>query len=268
MSRLVFLIIGFVLFCTTPSFAFEHSHASWNALLQEHVHWDKLGVASTVDYAAIQQQHEQLKTYLSTLSTVTPKEYRDWTKPQQLSFLINAYNAFTVELILSKYPDLTSIKELGSFFSSPWKKKFFTLLNQQRSLDEIEHDMIRQPGVFDDPRIHAAVVCASIGCPGIRNEAFIAERLDEQLEDSLRRFLSDRSRNRYDAKADRLEISKIFDWYGKDFVGYHGHTSVAAFLGGYAELFTDNSAHQLRLKAGDTPLKFLEYDWALNDYRP
>lgn len=267
MLKRFFLLIGLWLFFVSTAFAFDHSHALWNRLLQRHVHWDANGVASTVDYSALKRQQSELDKYLTELSAVPLESYRGWQKAEQLAFLINAYNAFTIQLILSKYPDLDSIKELGSFFSSPWKKKFFNLLEKERSLDEIEHTLIRQPGVFDDPRIHAAVVCASISCPGIRNEAFVAEKIEQQLEDSLRRFLSDRSRNRYNAEADRLEISKIFAWYGDDFIDYRGYPSVAAFLGAYAEILTDDKAAQLRVKAGDTPLEFLDYDWRLNDYR-
>lgn len=261
------LLIGLWLFFVPNGFAFDHSHAGWERLLKQHVHWDVKGVASTVDYVALQRQLAELDKYLGELSAVPLKEYSSWQKPQQLAFLLNAYNAFTIKLILSKYPDLQSIKDLGSIFSSPWKQKFFTLLNKKRHLDEVEHAIIRQPGAFDDPRIHSAVVCASIGCPGIRDEAFVAEKLDAQLEDSLRRFLSDRSRNRYNAQVDRLEISKIFDWYGADFVDFRGHPSVATFLSDYAELLTDDKTAQLRIKAGDTPLDFLDYDWRLNDYR-
>lgn len=267
MVKRVLLLIGLWLFFVSAAFAFDHSHGLLNRLLQEHVHWDEKGVASSVDYSTFQRQQSELDEYLAELSDVPLTIYNGWQKSQELAFLINAYNAFTIKLILSEYPDLDSIKDLGSFFSSPWKKTFFKLLGSERSLDEIEHAMIRQPGAFDDPRIHASVVCASIGCPGIRDEAFVADKLDEQLEDSLRRFLSDRSRNRYNAEADRLEISKIFDWYGDDFIGYRGHPSMSAFLGEYAELLTDEKESQLRIKAGDTLLEFLDYDWRLNDHR-
>gem|GEM_PF-174401 len=257
----------FLIFIASSAFAFDHSHAAWDALLKQHVHWNADGVASRVDYAALQKNPAGFNGYLQKLSAVSESEYARWSKPQQLSFLINAYNAFTIELILTRYPDLTSIKDLGSFFSSPWKKEFFILLGKERSLDDLEQGMIRQPGVFNEPRIHVALVCASIGCPGLRNEAFIAERLDEQLEDSLHRFLSDRSRNRYNPETDKLEVSKIFDWYGEDFVGFRGHPSVASFLGDYAELLAADPNDRLRLKAGDIPLEFLDYDWRLNDLR-
>jgi len=268
MKKAVLSLLGCVFCFTTISYAFDHTHAEWDRLLRENVHWDRRGVASTVDYRAFARQQAELDRYLKSLSAVTQENYNSWQKKQQLAFLINAYNAFTIKLVLSAYPELESIKELGSFFSSPWKKRFFHLLGEERSLDDVEHGLIRQPGVFDDPRIHAAVVCASIGCPGLRDEAFLADRLDEQLEDSLRRFLSDRTRNRYNAETDELEVSKIFDWYGDDFIGYRGHPSVAAFLGDYAEVLADDKASRLRIKAGDTPLEYLDYDWRLNDHRP
>ncbi|WP_245832136.1 DUF547 domain-containing protein [Solemya velesiana gill symbiont] len=183
--------------CTQAALAFDHTHATWNKLLRTHVTWVSDGHASRVDYSGLQIERNDLANYLDDLSTVSRQEYNSWTKQQQLAFLVNAYNAFTVELLLTRYPDLESIKELGSLFSSPWKKRFLTLLGKKRSLDDIEHRMIREPGVFDEPRIHVAVVCASIGCPALHDEAFTAEQLDKQLEDSLVRFLSDRSRNRY-----------------------------------------------------------------------
>lgn len=195
----------------TPPSPFDHGHSAWDALLKQHVVVAPGGNASTLRYAALRSQRGTLKDYLDALSAVSAPTYGGWSRPQQLAFLINAYNAFTVELILTRYPDLNSIKDLGSFVRSPWKKKFFRLLGQERSLDEVEHELMRASGIFDDPRIHFAVVCASVGCPKLRNEAFVAERLDSQLDDALRRFLSDRIRNRFDATHGTLAVSKIFD---------------------------------------------------------
>ena len=201
--------------------AFDHSHAQWNALLVKHVRLIAGGNASQLDYAGIKAERATLDAYLAHLSAVPAAEYGRWSREQKLAFLINAYNAFTVALILGAYPGLKSIKDLGGFLQSPWKKKFFRLLGAERSLDDIEHEVIRAPGMFDEPRIHAAVVCASIGCPMLRNEAFLAERLENQLEDGMRRFMSDRSRNRFAPARGRLEVSKIFDWYGEDFGKSH-----------------------------------------------
>lgn len=254
---------------TRPTFAqagFDHRHAAWDALLRQHVVVAPNGFSSAVRYGAFKAQQPALKAYTDSLSAVTMATYTGWSKPQRLAFLINAYNAFTVELILSKYPDLKSIKDLGSVFESPWKKKFFRLLGQERTLDDVEHGLIRAPGVFDDPRIHVAVVCASIGCPMLRNEAFVAERLDIQLDDAMRRFLSDRTRNRF--AGGKLEVSKIFDWYGEDFrLGHRGIASLPAFLARYADVLAEAPADRERVRAQKAELGFLDYDWKLNDAR-
>jgi hypothetical protein len=250
------------------SAGFDHRHAAWDGLLRQHVVIAAGGNASALRYAALQTQRGALKGVLDAFSAVSPTAYDRWSAAQKLTFLINAYNAFTVELILTRYPDLKSIKDLGSFVQSPWKKKFFHLLGQERSLDEVEHEMIRAPGVFDDPRIHVAVVCASIGCPMLRNEAFVAERLDAQLDDAMRRFLADRSRNRYDSSSGVLSVSKIFDWYRKDFErGHKGYDSLQTLFARHAELLGTTPQAQAELRAGRYKLSFLDYDWALNDAR-
>lgn len=252
----------------SPAASFDHRHGTWGALLKQYVVVAAGGNASTLRYAALQPQRPALRAYLDTLSAVSAASYGAWSRPQQLAFLINAYNAFTVELILTRYPDLKSIKDLGSFVQSPWKKKFFQLLGQERSLDQIEHEMIRAPGAFDDPRIHVAVVCASIGCPMLRNEAFVAERLDAQLDDALRRFLSDRSRNRFDASAGTLSVSKIFDWYRKDFEqGHKGYDSLQTLFARHAEVLGATPQAQADIHASRYKLAYLDYDWALNDAR-
>ena len=248
--------------------AFDHTHQAWNTLLGKLVVVNKQGTASSVKYAQAKQDHAELKAYLASLSAVSPQEYAAWAKDQKLAFLINAYNAFTIELILTEYPRLDSIKDLGSFLASPWKKPFFELLGKKETLDGIEHERIRAPGAFDDPRIHAAVVCASIGCPMLRNEAYVATRLDAQLEDQMQRFLRDRSRNRFDARTGTLHVSKIFDWYAADFdKGHHGFDSLKATFGHYADALADTPAEAARLRRGDVTIDYLDYDWRLNDAR-
>ena len=264
-------ITSLALWSTTAQAAFDHQHAAWNALVKAHVVVAAGGNASALRYAGMQRDREALRGYLTGLSAVSTQEYGAWPKAQQLAFLINAYNAFTVELILTRYPDLKSIKDLGSFVQSPWKKKFYRLLGTERTLDDVEHELIRAPGVFDDPRIHAAVVCASVGCPMLRNEAFVgvsAERLDAQLDDGLRRFLSDRARNRFDASAGTLQVSKLFDWYRKDFEqGHRGFDSLQTLFARHAEVLADKLTAQDEIRAGRARIVFLDYDWSLNDAR-
>jgi hypothetical protein len=185
-----------------------------------------------------------------------------------MAFLINAYNAFTVELILGRYPKLESIKDLGGFLSTPWKPKFIALLGSMVSLDDIEHGLLRERGRYDDPRIHFALNCASVGCPMLREEAYVAERLEAQLDEQVLRFLSDRGRNRHNATNGKLEVSKIFDWYGDDFkAGHRGIDSLAAFFARYADQLSGTPAGREAVRAGRAPIAFLDYDWKLNDAR-
>jgi len=250
---------------------FDHQHAAWTSLLRRHVVLAPPGYSSGLRYAAMQSERESLLAYLASLSAVSTASYRGWSKPQQLAFLVNAYNAYTIDLVLSRYPDLRSIKDLGSMFQSPWKKTFFKLLGDERSLDEVEHGLIRATGNFDDPRIHVAVVCASAACPMLRNEAFIATRIDAQLDDSMLRFLSDRRRNRFEGTPGRggvLRVSKIFDWYRTDFErGHRGFSSLQSVFSRYADVLADAPAARADIRAGRYRLDFFDYDWSLNDAR-
>jgi Protein of unknown function, DUF547 len=246
--------------------AFDHGYAQWNALLAKHVSWNAAGVASSVAYKGFAADRAELKKVLDDFSAVSKAQYDGFRRDEKLAFLINAYNAYTVELILSKYPDLKSIRDLGSLVQSPWKRKFFKLLGEERHLDNVEHDMIRAPGVFDEPRIHVVVVCASIGCPALRPEAVTAAKLESQLEDSTRRFLRDKTRNRYNKATGKLEVSKIFDWYKGDFEkGFKGATSREVFFAKYADLLADEPGAIAQIKDGKVGIAHLDYDWSLND---
>lgn len=274
------LVLSGVALAATPlargqtAASFDHSHAAWSALLARHVTLAPDGKSSRVNYRGFAADRAELGAYLRTLSAVDAADYRRWTKAQQFAFLANAYNAFTIEKVLTRYPNLKSIRDFGKVFGNPWKDRFFTLLGQPQSLDGIEHETMRAPGAFDEPRVHVAVNCASIGCPMLGREALTAHRLDAQLEDLMRRFLADRSRNRLgglNAPARKLELSMIFDWYAEDFrrggvsfLGYPGFASVQEVGARYAELLADAEADRAALRAKTVPIGFLEYDWSLN----
>ncbi|MEO6031941.1 MAG: DUF547 domain-containing protein [Burkholderiaceae bacterium] len=264
----VLVALLFILWAPAASAAFDQHHKAWDALLKQQVVLSPDGLASTVRYAAIRAQPKALHSYLATLSSVTPQEYAGWSRNDQLAFLINAYNAFTIDLVLTRYPDMTSIKDLGNLLQSPWKRKFFRLLGEPRSLDDVEHGLIRAPGVFDDPRIHVAVVCASVGCPMLRDEAYVGEHLGAQLDDAMRRFLADRSRNRFDAASATLSVSKLFDWYRADFEhGHAGLDSLQTLFIRYADVLGNTPAARAGLRAGRFKTTYLDYDWSLNDAR-
>jgi hypothetical protein len=248
---------------------FDHQHQAWTALLQRHVVLLDGGKASQVRYAEFAKDRAGLKAYLDTLSRVSEQDFQNWNKQQQLAFLINAYNAATVEKVLTRYPNIKSIWDFGRVFGNPFKEKFIRLLGREMSLDNIEHDTIRVAGAYDDPRIHFAVNCAAVSCPMLREEAYLADRLDGQLEEQTVRFLSDRSRNRLNAPVRALEVSKLFDsapWYGGDFArGWKGYTSLQQFFAAYAQLLADDPAHQKIIRDRKADIRFMDYDWRLND---
>jgi hypothetical protein len=265
LTRRYLLLFAAAAVATTPPLraqtTFDHGHALWDGLVKKHVRWLPDGAQSRVDYAGFAADRAALKKLLDGFSRVTRAEFDAFSRAQQMAFLINAYNAFTVELILTKWPDLKSIKDLGSLFSSPWKNEFFTLLGERRHLDWVEHEMLRPR--YRDPRVHAAVNCASIGCPALRDEAFVAERLDAQLEDGMRRFLSDRTRNR--VRDGRLQVNEIFKWYRADFErGDRGWRDLKDVFAAYAEQLSDDADVKRRLRDKALPVDFLDYDWSLN----
>jgi hypothetical protein len=264
MLKKTLLLLSLCLVCTGSVLAkpIDQQYSGWDALTKKHVHWLADQSQSRTDYAGLKADHAQLAQVLAELSAVTQAEFDSWPQDQQKAFLINAYNAFTVELILTQYPDLKSIKELGSFFQSPWKKKFFTLLGSEHHLDWIENDMLRPR--YQDPRIHVGINCASIGCPGLRNEAYTGAKLDAQLDDSMLRFLADKTRNRY--RDGKLEVSAIFKWFAEDFEkGHKGFKQVNDVFARYAAQLSTDASVQAAIRSKSVPLTYLSYDWALND---
>lgn len=237
------------------------SSTTWSELLHQHVRIVNGGHASQMDYAGMQHDHARLDAYTRSLSAVTPAQFGQWDHHQQMAFLINAYNAFTVQLVLTRWPQLDSIKDLGSLFSSPWKKEFLTLLGQRSDLDQIESRL--RGKAYADPRVHFALNCASIGCPMLRAKAYVGDRLDLQLDDALNRFLADHSRNRYDPASGTLKVSKIFDWYADDFqqTSYH---SVTGLLALHATPLSDDPKVVARIRAQQFGIDYLPYNWHLN----
>lgn len=241
---------------TTFAANFDHTHQNFTDILSTHLEF--YDEKSWVDYNQLSKERAGLSSYLESLSSVSSESYSKWNKDQQLAFLINAYNAFTLELIINNYQQFEqgqaeSIRDLGSWFGTPWEQDFFILLGQQRNLDWIEHQQIRK--AFKEPRIHAALVCAAISCPNLRAEAYRAEDLDQQLESQMLGFLSDPDKNYLDTTAETLYLSSIFKWYREDFQqGHQGFTKLTDFGDRYYD--TDTSGYDVR---------FLDYNWRLND---
>lgn len=272
-NLLALLLVGW--FAGSAHANFDHRHQAWDALLKKHVVLIEGGNSSQLHYIGMQKDRAQLKTYLESLSVVRRSEFDRWTQAQRMAFLINAYNAFTVEKILTRYPDIGSIWDFGKLFGNPFKDSFFKLFGEDFSVDRIENEILRKPGAYDEPRVHFAINCASVGCPKLRDEAYVAERLGAQLEEQTRRFLSSRTRNRYNAADEAIEVSKIFDWYKEDWTsGYRGldgkgppMVSREQFFSGYADLLADRPEDQAKIRERKAKIRFLDYDWNLNDVK-
>jgi hypothetical protein len=264
-SKTVLVIsIFFGVVCTAQARPIDHQYSKWDALTRKHVQWLPDNSQSRVDYTGFKADHQQLNQVLDEFSSVTQSEFDQWTQAQQMAFMINAYNGFTIELILTKYPNLKSIKDLGSLIQSPWKKKFFKLLGAEHNLDWIENDVLRIR--YNDPRIHVGINCASIGCPALRAEAYTGSKIDTQLDDGVLRFATDKTRNRYhDGK---LEVSEIFKWFANDFEkGNKGFSQVNDVFARFSSQIGPDKASQTAIRNKTVSISYLPYDWTLNDIK-
>lgn len=230
-----------ILLFTSSLQAFDHG--LFDKVLKRHV--DSSG---QVAYASLLADRTDLDLYLQKTGSVPQATFDSWNEAEQLAFLINIYNAETLQFIIDNYPT-KSIKKLGGLLSSPWKKDVVLLFGKKESLDHVEHELIRVD-FASEPRIHFALVCAAKGCPPLRNEAFVASRLDAQLEEQTRTFLTDTEKNR--VVSDKLFLSPIFDWYGGDFTK-NGRT------------LNDYVAPYLPGDPAGKPIEFTFYDWNLNE---
>lgn len=231
--------------------AFDHSYKKFAKVLKENVVLKS--AQSRVTYQDLKKKPEVLNAILNSWQKVKKEDFNKWSKDQQLAFLINAYNGFTLKLIIDNYP-VKSIKDIGSFFSSPWKKEFFELFGKKAHLDHIEHELIRKK--FKEPRIHFAVNCASLGCPSLALVPYQAQKLDDQLESAAKAFIQNADRNRFDQKEKKAYLSNIFKWYGDDFERMTGK-DYKSFIKKFIPAYSPN----------DWEIEWLSYDWNLNEVK-
>lgn len=225
----------------------EELHVIWSELLEKHVS------SGVVDYQGFKKDEKRLDAYLDVLDATDPEQLPE---NERLALWLNAYNAYTVKLILDNFEDgqpVKSIRDIGGFFSGPWDIKFCRVGGEVYTLDNIEHDIIRPR--FKEPRIHFAVNCASQGCPPLISEPYIGSRLDEQLTSSTVNFVNDKEFNYLDGST--LYVTKIFKWFSEDFEG-----GVVDFVRKYAKADLQNRLAEL---GDDVRVRYLDYDWSLND---
>lgn len=232
---------------------FAQSNSIFTEVLQKYV---KDGL---VDYQNLKEDQEFIK-YLSQLSNTDPTEF---SRDEKLAFWINAYNAFTLQIVMVNYPinSITDLNKGGKLLKNlegktVWDKKFITINKMKYSLNDIEHNILRK---MNEPRIHFALVCASISCPELRNEAYEAEKIVAQLQDETKMFLIDKGKNHYDIKNREAYISKLFDWFEVDF----GDTdeNILIFISDY---LPDDISADISSNISDWKIKYNNYNWNLN----
>jgi hypothetical protein len=255
-----------LLLLSTHLFAeYDPSHKLFTQILKANVN------SGVVNYEGLTGDSVKLSNYLKQIESVSRDQYLSFKKPEQMAYLINAYNAFTLKLISDFYP-VNSIRDIGGMVggnlfnrnSKQWKiseyevkgqKVTFTAMGKSVTLDEIEHENLRP--LFKDARVHFALVCGAVSCPFLRSEAYTGGLLAAQLDNQGEQFLSDSFRNRYNEMENRLYLSKIFDWFSDDFKRDKGN--VKDFIKTYLP-------KSIQSKIGEeTSIGYLDYDWSLNN---
>lgn len=231
-----------------------------------------------VDYRELKAQREKLDAFAEAMGKLTPDTYNKWSEKDKIAFWLNAYNGLTLKAIIDNYPIKSSffrsrIYPKNSIRQIPgvWKKISFEAMGRKMTLGHIEHEILRVK--FDEPRIHMAMVCAAMGCPPLRNEPYVGARLDDQLDDQTRHFLGDSAKFKIDRGKNILYLSSIFKWFPGDFVKKYGpkkgigkhdkkESAVLNFVASYL-----SDAQRNYVLAGKFKIKYLQYDWTLNERR-
>jgi hypothetical protein len=218
-------------------------HSLYGELLSKYVN------NGVVDYQGFKNEEAKLDEYLTVLENTNVSEL---SRDELFAFYVNAYNAWTIKLILSAYPGIKSIKDLGNIFKSPWEKEIVRINGKVLSLDGIEHEILRAQ--FKDPRVHFAVNCASKSCPPLIPEPYRGSTLNRQLDNATRAFINDPKSNYL--KGNQLYVSRIFKWFSEDF-----NDDVVGFFLKYAE---GDFKKELEAQKGKVKIVYLDYDWSLN----
>ena len=234
----------------------DTGHALFGQVLRAHVRDGR------VDYASLCADG-RLPVYLSHLAATDPDAITN--DLDRLAFWINAYNAFTLQVICDNYP-VKSINDLhfGGLYvgtvtnKTIWDRDFIVINGNKLSLNHIEHEIIRPR--FRDPRVHFALVCASKSCPALRSEAFEGQSLEHQLDEQTREFFAETEKNRFDVKNQVAHLSKILKWYAGDFGD--DDTAILLFVSRYVG---DGVAGTIRRDPAAWGIKHTDYDWSLND---
>ncbi|MDP8242811.1 MAG: DUF547 domain-containing protein [Candidatus Hinthialibacter antarcticus] len=275
-KRKICVIVVVALSVLGPLYAMEESVSTFDYVDYQSVLARSVSDQGLVDYAGLKQDAGTLNSFLDAVASLDASQYEKWAEPDRIAFLINVYNACTLKALIDHYPIQSSLFGRLRFpansirqISGVWDKLQWNLMGKMETLDGIEHGMLRKH--FNEPRIHFAVNCASMGCPVLLNEPYLGERLDEQLDAQVRRFVARPFDFQYDSNTGVVKLSMILKWYAGDFVQYEEpreelkllnpeQRGVINFLWPYL-----NEPQQASMKAKPISVSFLEYDWSLNE---
>ena len=225
------------------------THKIFTEILQKYV------IDGLVNYKELKTD-QNFDKYLSQLFSTDPSQL---TEKEELAFWINAYNVFTIKVILDSYP-VKSINDIKFGEKSVWDKDFISINKKKYSLNDIEHKILRVK--FKEPRIHFAIVCASVSCPALRNNAYEADKLDRQLQEQAVEFLRDNERNSFDIKNKEADLSKIFDWFGEDF-----GKSDEEILEYVSTFLSGDVREDINQNLNSWSISYKKYDWNLNEIK-
>lgn len=239
-------------------------------------HVDEKGL---VDYRKLKEEPQPLRNFQKALSQLSHKSYESWSKDEKLAFWINVYNGLTLAAIVDHYPIKSSLLKSLAFpknsirqIDGVWEKLTFNVMGRKVTLNHIEHEILRKE--FKRPEIHMSLVCAALSCPTFRNEPFRAEILESQFENQARQFVSHSLKFKIDRAKKMVYLSKIFEWFGQDFIerflpesGFTDHDPKQRASLHYVSLHvSDADADYLQNQT--FRVKYLDYDWTLNEQPP
>ena len=239
----------------------DTAYETYRDVLETYV--DETGM---IDYAALQQDRQALDEVNAAIAIVSDETYNSWTEAEQIAYWVNAYNSITLASIINQEPIKASIKDIPGV----WRITKHPVQSDNKTLDNIEHQELRAN--FNEPRIHAALVCAAISCPPLRTEPFTGESLDAQLDDQVEKFLAKPDGLRIDQAEGKVYLSTIFEWFGEDWIptygtdqGFAGSASERAVLNFISNYVSEEE--KAYLMAGDYQVSYINYDWSLNSQR-
>ncbi len=269
----IFSVVPYVQAGETKTSMDEFNYEPYATVLEKYV--DDQGM---VNYQKLKSNPENLKTFMANLDLLERARYGQWTDNKQIVFWINAYNAITLKVIINHYPIEASL--IGGFLypsnsirqiSGVWDEITHPVMGEEMTLDHIEHEILRKK--FNEPRIHMALVCAAKGCPILRNEPYTGDELDSQLEDQSKRFLSNPKKFKIDRQQNKVFLSSIFKWFGKDFVPkygtnekFTGHSKVERAVLNFISQYLSSEKSEY-IEEADFSIEYLSYDWSLNEQK-